>query len=274
MRRWLIMVLSLVHAMGLAAPQQASFDHAPWGELLSKHVVTVGAGQATQADYAGFAAERGALRKYLDATSAVSRAQFDSWSPNAQLAFLINAYNAWTVELVLTRYPQLDSIKDLGSFLQSPWKRVFIPLLGQSRSLDEIEHELIRGSGRYKDPRIHFAVNCASVGCPALRPEAFAGERLDAQLEDAARRFLSDRSRNRYEQGELKVSSIFKWYREDFEHGWRGSRDLAQFLVQYRQALGLDGASAAGVRAGSVPIRFLDYDWRLNDLARNKGARP
>ena len=114
-------------------------------------------------------------RKYLAATSAVSRAEFDRWVPADQLAFLVNAYNAWTVQLVLQGYPKIASIRDLGSLLQSPWKKRFVPLLGETRSLDEIEHSLIRGSGRYREPRAHFALNCASVGCPALRPEAYVG---------------------------------------------------------------------------------------------------
>ena len=92
---------------------------------------------------------------------------------------MINAYNAWTVEFILTKYPDLDSIKDLGSFFNSPWDKEFIPLLGKTVSLNDIEHGLIRGSDRYNDPRIHFAVNCASIGCPALREEAYTGDKLN-----------------------------------------------------------------------------------------------
>ena len=139
--------------------------------------------------------------------------------------------------MILTKCPDLESIKDLGSFFQSPWGKSFIPLLGGTRSLDDIEHGLIRGSGRYKDPRVHFAANCASIGCPSLRAEAYVGDRLDEQLEDAARSFLRDRSRNRLDEGELKVSSIFKWYRNDFEKGWRGKHSLAQFLAGYADSL-------------------------------------
>src|SRR5258706_363594 len=119
----------------------------------------------------------------------------------------------------------------------------------------------------YAEPRIHFAVNCASIGCPALRPEAYVGERLDAQLEDAARSFLSDRTRNRLEGNALKVSSIFKWYRGDFEKGWRGASNLAGFFVIYRQPLDLDDGSVSRLKAGKMDIDFLDYDWRLNSKA-------
>ncbi len=241
-----------------------AFDHARWDGLLKRHVSSTPDGQSTQVDYATFNVERAMLKQYLERTSSVSRADFDAWNNSEQLAFLINAYNAWTVELVLSGYPGIDSIKDLGSLFQSPWKKSFIPLLGERRSLDDIEHGLIRGSGRYDDPRIHFAVNCASIGCPALRAEAYVGARLEGQLGDATQRFLRDKSRNRIDAGRLKVSSIFKWYRQDFEKGWRGAANLGAFLALYRAPLGLDTALAVDLAAGKMAIDFLDYDWRLN----------
>jgi hypothetical protein len=204
------------------------------------------------------------LTGYLDQLAKISREQFDSWPKDDQLAFLINAYNAWTVELILTKYPDLESIKDLGTLFQSPWKKKFIPLLGEKRSLNDIEHGLIRGSGRYNDPRIHFAVNCASIGCPALRNQAYQGDILEKQLEEATTLFLSDKSRNRLNDGELLVSSIFKWYREDFERGWRGAADLPQFLALYKNSLGLGDAEAGKLAAGNIAIGFLAYDWKLN----------
>ncbi len=244
--------------------QAAGFDHSDWDTLLKKHIVSIRNGQATQVDYDGMMKNRAQLKRYLTATSSVRRSAFDGWSKDEQLTFLINAYNAWTVELILTGYPDIKSIKDLGSLFQSPWKKWFIPLLGETRSLDDIEHGLIRGSGRYNDPRIHFAVNCASVGCPALRPEAYVAGKLDQQLEDAIRNFLSDRTRNSLESGALHVSSIFKWYREDFEKGWRGAASLGQFLALYRQPLGLDEGTANRLSPNGIDIEFLDYDWRLN----------
>ncbi|MEO8158100.1 MAG: DUF547 domain-containing protein [Betaproteobacteria bacterium] len=259
--RILITVLLALHWL---TAQAAGFDYSVWDALLKEHVSALRGGQATQVDYAGFAADRGRLKQYLAALSGVSRAEFDRWDKPTQLAFLINAYNANTVELILTRYPDLKSIKDLGSLLRSPWKKSFIPLLGETRSLDDIEQGLIRGSDRYAEPRIHFAVNCASIGCPALRTEAFSAERLDAQLEDSTRAFLSDRTRNRLDGNTLRVSSIFKWYRADFEKGWRGAANLAGFLAQYREALGLDEANTSRLKSGDLSIEFLDYDWRLN----------
>ncbi len=248
----------------IVVAQAAAFDHSGWDTLLKKYVVSMRDGQATQIDYAGMAADHAQLTKYLAATSSLTHASFDGWPGGEQLAFLINAYNAWTVELILTAYPNIDSIKDLGSLFQSPWKERFIPMLGKTRSLDNIEHDLIRASNRYNEPRIHFAVNCASIGCPALRPEAYVAARLDEQLEDATRNFLADHTRNRLEGGTLKVSSIFKWYRGDFEQGWRGAKSLDRFLVLYRQPLGLNERIANRLASGDIDIEFLDYDWKLN----------
>jgi Protein of unknown function, DUF547 len=264
-KRIFLIGVSLIFALG-HAHAQVDPATAKWDGLLKSHVVTLRKGQATQVNYAAFAGQRAVLKDYLDFTGAVTRASFDAWPKADQLAFLINVYNARTVELILTAYPKLASIKDLGSVFQSPWKKKGAPLLGEPRSLDDIEHGLIRGSGRYNDPRIHFAVNCASIGCPALKAEAFVGKQLEAQLEEAAAAFLSDRTRNRLEQNTLKVSSIFKWYREDFEKGWRNARSLEQFLALYATPLGLDADATARLRAGTIKLEFLDYDWRLNGL--------
>jgi len=197
--------------------------------------------------------------------AAITPAEFEQWPEAAQLAFLINAYNAWTVKLVLSGYPEIESIKELGNWVNTPWEKEFIPLLGASRSLDDIEHGLIRGSGRYRDPRIHFAVNCASIGCPALRAEAYAAERLDAQLDDQTRLFLSDRSRNRLQDSVLSVSPLFKWYREDFEKSSSNFDSLDSFFTAYAPALALQNSDIADLQAGRIRIEYLNYDWRLND---------
>lgn len=247
--------------------QDAAFDHAPWTALLRRHVVLLRGGQASALRYAGMQADRPALKAYLGALSAVPRSAFDGWTKPAQMAFLINAYNAFTVELILTKYPGLDSIRDLGSLFSTPWKPAWIPLLGDTVSLDGIEHGMLRAPGRYDDPRIHFAVNCASVGCPMLREEAFTAARLDAQLDEQAARFLSDRTRNRWnaQRGRLEVSKIFDWYGDDFRQGHRGIRSLPGFLAGYADRLADDEAGRARVRGGQAEIAFLDYDWSLND---------
>ena len=225
-------------------------------------------GKASQLRYAGMAADGVARKAYLATLSAVSTAQFDVFSKAQQQAFLINAYNAFTVDLVLTRYPKMASIKDLGNLLQSPWKQKFVPLLGATTSLDGIEHEMLRVRGRYDDPRVHFAVNCASIGCPMLREEAFVAERLDAQLDEQAQRFLSDRSRNRWNPatGKLEVSKIFDWYGDDFKLGHRGIASLPAFLARHADRLADTPADRERIAGQKVPLSFLDYDWRLNDV--------
>lgn len=267
MKQFLILLLLVLQTFMLQAAEfNTGFNHSGWDMLLKKHVVSIRDGQTTQVNYAGMATDRASLKTYLDATSAISRTTFDRWPKQEQLAFLINAYNAWTVELILSGYPGIESIKDLGSLFSSPWSKAFIPLLGEMRTLDNIEHDLIRGSGRYQEPRIHFAVNCASIGCPALRPEAFVAERLDAQLEQSTRFFISDQTRNRLEGDTLRLSRIFKWYRGDFEKGWRGASSLGQFLSLYRQSLKLDPNTAERLKTDAIEIEFLDYDWRLNKI--------
>lgn len=260
---WLARLLGVV-LLTVSAGANADVSHSAWDALLKKHVVTLRGGQATQVNYQAFRADQAVLTQYLQMLGKVKTAEFDRWSKPEQLAFLINAYNAATVDLVLSGAADIKSIKDLGSIFRSPWKKQFVRLLGQTRSLDEIEHGLIRGSGRYNEPRIHFAVNCASVGCPALRPEAFVAGRLDTQLEDATRSFLADRTRNRLDGSTLKVSSIFKWYREDFEQNWRGTNSLPQFLGVYSKPLGLDTKQMQALKQSQIKVDFLPYDWNLN----------
>lgn len=255
-----------------AAAMHAATADDDWSQLLKRHVVTASGGHATVVDYQALARDKTKLTAILARLASIQRSEFDRWPTATQLAFLINAYNAGTVDLVLSGYPAIGSIKELGGLFSTPWKKRFLPLLGQQRSLDEIEHELIRGSGRYRDPRIHFAVNCASIGCPALRSEAYDSERLDSQLDDQARRFLSDRSRNRFEDGVLRVSSIFKWYRSDFEQGWRGAKSLGAFLALYAEAMGLTSTQTQALREGTLSIQFLDYDWRLNAKPAERSA--
>lgn len=260
----LVRLLMALAALTFSSPTLAAHDHSAWDALLKRNVVSIGGGSSTQVNYGKFKADRAKLKAYLDSLSAVRKSQFDRWSRDDQLAFLINAYNAWTVELILTKYPDLKSIRDLGSLLRSPWKKSFIPLLGKTVSLDDIEHGMIRGSGKYNEPRIHFAVNCASIGCPALARTAYRGANLSAQLNAVTKSFLRDRSRNRLKNGRLEVSSIFKWYRGDFEKGWRGADNLHQFLAIYANSLGLTKGQQAELRSGKTRISFLSYDWRLN----------
>ncbi len=269
--RSVLMLLALQASFGFAnsltdtSGQTASFNHQPWDQLLKQHVKTPNKGVSSSVNYAGMATDNELLKKYLASLSAVSQAQFDDWGKNTQLAFLINAYNAFTVELILQAYPDLESIKDLGSFFSPPWSKSFFKLLGEKHSLNDIEHDLIRGSNRYNDPRIHFAVNCASIGCPALRPQAYNGPQLDQQLTEQTQLFLSDASRNRLKNNNMEVSSIFKWYQEDFEHGWQGIHSLSDLFAQHASEMNLSKHHVQLLKKDDIDIKFLDYDWSLND---------
>ncbi|QDE30385.1 DUF547 domain-containing protein [Shewanella polaris] len=242
--------------------------HDEWNTLLSRHVKPIHSGHSSAIDYAAIQQDRTILTSYLNQLSQITQAEFDAWDKPSQLAFLINAYNAWTVEFILTKYPDIDSIKDLGSFFSSPWDKSFIPLLGKTRSLNDIEHKLIRGSDRYNDPRIHFAVNCASIGCPALREEAYTGAKLELQLTQQTERFLADSSRNYAKGDSLYLSSIFKWYGDDFTKGFRNTHSIEAFLLLYSNSdkgvLTLTPAQRQAAEKQQLDIKFLDYDWSLN----------
>lgn len=264
----------LLAALPFTASAQA-FDHGhkAWDALLKKHVLLIDGGKASQVRYAGFAQDRAALKNYLDTLSKVGEQEFAGWGKPQQMAFLINAYNAYTVEKILTRYPDIRSIWDFGKIFGNPFKDRFFRLLGRDFSLDMIEHDTLRKPGAYNEPRVHFAVNCASVGCPMLREEAYVAARLDAQLEEQTRRFLSDRSRNRYnpQSNMLEVSEIFKWFSEDWTSGYRGfdgknpaMQSREQFFAAYATLLADSPAQQQAIAGRKAGISHLDYDWALN----------
>lgn len=269
MKRTLLALAALMLSMSALA-----FDHSykAWDDLLHKHVRYVQDGNASRVDYAGFAQDRALLKAVLDEDSKITKAEFDAWTKVQQQAFLINAYNAFTVELILTKYPDLKSIRDLGGFLGKPWSRKFFRLFGEESYLDFIEHEMLRKEGVYDDPRVHVAVVCASIGCPMLRNEAFVAAQLDAQLDDAMRRFLSDRTRNRYnpQTRKLEVSKIFDWYGKDFERGHKGFTSVKATLARYADQLADKPEDRAAVKGEKADVTFLDYDWSLNDTRQSR----
>ena len=256
----------LVALLAFAAPIAVSaqgFDHShkAWDALLKKNVVVLEGGKSSQTRYAEFAKDRAALKAYLDSLSKVPEAEFNGWPKEQRMAFLINAYNAFTVEKILTRYPNLKSIRDFGTVFGNPWKDKFFTLFGRESFLDQIEHETLRKPGAYNEPRVHYAVNCASIGCPMLREEAYTADKLERQLDEQATRFLSDRSRNRFASGKLEVSKIFDWFKEDF-----GVRE--QYFAKYAKLLADAPDAQKIVAEGRAPLAFLDYDWSLNDARK------
>ncbi len=274
--KWLTGLLLAVCA-ATASAQAFDHKHSAWSLLLKKHVVLIAGGKASQLDYAGMARERAALQAYLRTLSGVPEAAFQGWSKAQRMAFLINAYNAFTVEKILTRYPDIGSIWDFGKVFGNPFKDEFFTLFGRAFTLDKIEHETLRKPGAYDEPRVHFAVNCASIGCPMLREEAYVAERLETQLEAQALRFLADRSRNRYDPSRerLEVSKIFDWFKEDWQSGYRGfdgktppvtSREA--YFARYAKLLADAPEARAHIAAGKASLDFLEYDWSLNDAKR------
>ena len=225
-----------------------AFDHGhtAFSKVLQHHV------QGAKVDYASLKENPAGLNAYLDSLAAVDESQFKAWTENQQISFLINLYNAATLKLIIDHYP-VKSIKDIGSLFSSPWKRKEVRLFGKKETLDHIEHGLLRK--KYIEPRIHFAVNCASIGCPNLRAEAFTADQLDEQLDEQGKAFLSDRSRNRLENGVLYLSPIFDWFSEDFKE----SGGVAKFVAPY-----LPEADQETAAAGKVKIKYTKYDWSLN----------
>jgi hypothetical protein len=262
----LLAMLSALPACGTVpvstpAPQEAraAFDHthARWTGILKACVRDGGF------DYAKLKQDRKAFDAYCAELAAVTPQELAAWSEPQRHAFWINVYNAFCVQKVVDEYP-LKSIRKLdGAFgLSTVFDKGFIPMnahhpKGEDAplALNDVEHEILRK--RFKDARVHAAINCASVSCPPLRAEAFVAERLDAQMEEQMRAFVNDPTRNRIDPAkkELAVSEIFKWFAEDFE---RGAKSVKEYLVRYAPA-----ETHEFIRAAK--LRYLDYDWDLND---------
>jgi hypothetical protein len=239
-------IMLFTGSIGLAEGGEANItvDHGLFDELLKTHV------KNGVVSYSGFQTDRQKLDRYLKILESV---QIKNLSKNEEFAFYINAYNAWTIKLILSGYPGLKSIKDLGSVFKSPWKKKICRLNGDVISLDDIEHNILRP--KFKDPRVHFAINCASKGCPKLLSEAYRGDSLEHQLTFVTSRFVNDPHMNRMQGNTLVVSKIFKWFAEDF------GKDIPGFFLQYA----LPDLKKKLQKAGQkITIDYLDYDWSLN----------
>ncbi|MBF0235305.1 MAG: DUF547 domain-containing protein, partial [Desulfamplus sp.] len=201
-------------------------------------------------DYQGFKNEESRLDEYL---KVLEDTDSKSLAGNERFAFYVNAYNAWTIKLILSAYPGIKSIKELGSLFKSPWKKKICRVDRQIISLDDIEHKILRPI--FKDARVHFAINCASKGCPVLISEPYTGSAMESQLELCAQLFINDPARNYLQGDTLYVSSIFKWFSKDF------GNNIVGFISKY--ALSSLKAQLSA-RAGKIKVAYLDYDWSLN----------
>lgn len=238
-------------------------EHGLLDILLKKHVIMSADKTSSRVDYQALAKDRGLMKAYLSAISSVSQEEFDRWNRKEQLAFLINAYNAYTLDLVVRHYP-VQSVRNIGSFFRKTWSIRFADLLGQKRTLDEIEHGMIRKKGVYGEPRVHAALAFAAVGSPALRNEVYTAEKLDGQLEQAMKLFLLDRTRNRFDAHlrTFHVSALFHWKGDDFKAKF-GS--LGNLFITYAGALALSEDDVAAIKKEGTIIEFENFDWSLND---------
>ncbi|MFL0681858.1 MAG: DUF547 domain-containing protein [Algoriphagus aquaeductus] len=248
-------ILSLLLLSALISCQSSSLgmagttppSHQIWDQLVKAHVKPNG-----MVDYKGFIKDKAKLEQYTKLLSE-NAPDRKTWSKNQQLAYWINAYNAFTVKLIVDNYPT-KSIRDLGPKLKIPlikdvWHYKFFKIGGVESSLDEIEHSIIRKE--FDEPRIHFAINCASVSCPPLLNEAFVPEKLESQLQKVAITFINDPTRNKITPDAVQISSIFLWFKGDFTK--KGS--LIDFLNLY---------SKVKIKS-NAKISHLDYNWNLNE---------
>lgn len=211
-------------------------DHRLFGELLKKYVSVTG-----KVDYAGLSTEESKLDQYLSILE--KNLPEDSWSRNQQLAYWINAYNAFTIKLILDHYPVV-SIMDIDD--GKPWDTKWIELGDQTFSLNQLEHEIIRP--QFNEPRIHFAVNCAAKSCPPLANLAFTEQNIDDLLAERTKNFINNTEFNTLKKDQASISKIFEWYSSDFG-------DLLSFLNLYSNTKLNSGAR----------ISFREYDWKLNN---------
>jgi len=260
--RVVVGVCVVVAALAVPASARAqAVDHTAWDRLLQAHVDPRGL-----VDYYGFA-QNSRFEEYLQRLARTDPATLPR---TEQLALWINAYNAYTIELI-NRHGERRSIRNinrtLGLFARSgPWSQRMATVGGRTYTLDEIEHEIIRP--QFEEPRIHFTLVCAAIGCATLRREAYTGARLDAQLDDQARGFLRrSPAKNRVDVQARRVylSPIFRWYREDFG---RDDAEVGRYLARFH-----DGAERELLLGGAFRIAYTPYDWTLNS-AEHAGRLP
>ncbi len=212
-----------------------AFNHQSWNVLLQKHVSKSG-----EVNYKGFKNDKALLEAYLEELK--NNRLGEHATKNEKLAYWINVYNAFTVKLIVDNYP-LKSIRDLDK----AWDQKIVDVGKELLSLSHVENEILR---KMNEPRIHFAINCASVSCPKLLNQAFTAEHLSAQLKQVTNDFFSDKSRNDLTQTPLALSKIFEWYAADFEKG---------AIVKY-----INKETDYNF-AEDTKITFKEYDWSLNE---------
>ncbi len=261
--KFVIFLFSILFTQLFTHQNAFAFDqtHSAWKSVLTRYVVVDGNESAVR--YLDLVKNHEKLDEYLKEVSAVTKTDYDQWSTQQKLAFLINAYNALTIKLIIDGFekkPEMKSINDLGTLLQTPWKIKFFTLFGQQTNLDHIEQDLARPN--FDEPRMHMAFNCASLECPALLTEPYLAEKLESQLEESAKKFLKTPKKNRFDKDNkiLRISSIFKWYGSDFDKSKKFG-PLNRFLAD---RFDVDPKDKDLILHGKASVDFLDYDWGLN----------
>ena len=223
-----------------------SQSNVAYNDLLKKYVTDDG-----NVNYRGFITERLKFEAYLAHLSKYP--PNSKWTENQRKAYWINAYNAFTIKLIIDHYP-LESITDLHPFFYIPglntvWHEEFFQIQGVEMSLDRIEHEILRVE--FNDARIHFAINCASVSCPKLRNEAYEAVKINAQLDDQAKAFINNPQKNIIKSNEVQLSKIFSWFEGDFE----SQNGLIPFINRFSEI----------TISKEAKIDYLPYNWSLNE---------
>ncbi|MEW6734934.1 MAG: DUF547 domain-containing protein [Acidobacteriota bacterium] len=265
-RTGLARLLSLIFIILVAAlPVQAGsekFDHSLFDHVLRQFVDARG-----YVNYTALKAQRGELDAYIEMLARTSPTNVPTLFPDraARLAYWINAYNAFVLRGVIDNYPT-DSVRDIYALYGFFWRLKFVTG-GEKISLRKLENEIIRK--QFSEPRIHFAIVCASEGCPRLANEAYFPERLEEQLQAQAHKFINEERNVRIDeqQNRLYLSKIFDWFENDFLHvlpGKERERKITDYLKRYLSPT----RQQALARLSTLRIEYIDYDWRINDQAR------
>ncbi len=253
--------------------EEAAFSYEDYASILKAHVNDKG-----QVDYKGLKANRKKLDAFLVSMKTLDKGGYEKWNDNAKIAFWLNAYNAITLRAIIDNYP-IKKGSWISSFrfpensirqIDGVWDKLEFGIMGQSMTLEHIEHKILRA--KFKEPRVHVALVCASVGCPFLRTEPYAGEKLSEQLDGQTKRFLSDRTKFRIDTsaGKVYVSPIFDWFGKDFEEGYtpkdgfgghsKAEKASLNFMSKY-----LKDTDRHYLTSQKYSIAYLDYDWSLNE---------
>lgn len=264
-------------AYGLQEVKSETFDHSYslYNKLLNQNVADA------MVNYQGVINQQTEFEEFLETLGSVKESEFQTWSEKQKLAFWINAYNAFTIKAIIDHYPIKRSFSLIGIFyapsnsilqIKGVWKKLKFRAVGRMVTLDEIEHEILRKE--YNEPRIHMAINCASVSCPDLSSEAYTPDKLEEQLTHASVSFVNNTEKGVFvnqENGKVKLSKIFKWFGEDFIKNY-GKNNLhndyslkenavINFSIDYLES---DEAKKF-LMNNKLKIAYLGYDWNLNE---------